>query len=108
MTMVAEPISKRRLPQDLTSYYERAPFTLLHGVDDDVIPVAISEEFAANLRRHAWPVEVAALPTDHAAIAGAEYDKAGDRYTAAHGPGALAVAADVAARIAKLAVQSTA
>lgn len=105
--MVVEPISARPLPADLADYRERAPFTLLHGADDDVIPVAASEEFAATLRRHEWPVEVAELPTDHAAIAGAEYDPAADRYSAAHDPGSLAIAAEVAGRIATIATVSS-
>jgi dienelactone hydrolase len=106
--IAAEPISGRHLPSDLADYRQRTPFTLLHGVDDDVIPVAVSAEFAANLRRYEWPVEVTELPTDHAAIAGAAYDPDADRYSAAHDPTALAIASDVAARIATIVTQSTA
>ncbi|WP_006243503.1 alpha/beta hydrolase [Mycolicibacterium tusciae] len=106
--MVVEPVSARPLPRDLADYRERAPFTLLHGVDDDVIPVAASGEFAATLRRYGWPVEVVELPTDHAAIAGAEYDPTADRYSAAHDPAALSIAADVAGRIAAMATRSNA
>ena len=106
--MTAEPISGRPLPIDLTDYHERTPFTLLHGVDDDVIPATASGQFAATLRRYEWPVEVDELPTDHAAIAGAEYDPAADRYSAAHTPGALAIAADVAGRIATVVTKSNA
>ena len=106
--MVAEPISGRHLPSDLAGYHDRTPFTLLHGVDDDVIPAAISTEFASALRRHEWPVDVTELPTDHAAIAGARYDRAADRYSAAQDPAALAIASDVAGRIATVVTQSTA
>lgn len=106
--MAAEPLSGRPLPADLANYQVGAPFTLLHGVDDDVVPVAASEEFASMLRRHAWPVEVAELPTDHAGIAGAEYDPAADRYSAAQDPHVLAISAQVAGRIATVATQSNA
>ena len=106
--MAPEPVSGRHLPSDLTGFDDRTPFTLLHGVDDDVIPVAISAEFAANLRSHEWPVEVVELPTDHAAIAGAEYDGTADRYSAAQDPEALAIAREVAGRIATVVTQSTA
>jgi len=106
--MAAEPISGSHLPADLTDYHERAPFTLMHGVDDDVVPVRASEEFAATLRAHDWPVETIELSADHAWIAGAQYDPAADRYSAAHDPRALAVAADVAGRIAALATKSSA
>lgn len=106
--MATEPVSGRPLPADLRAYGVGVPFTLLHGTDDDVIPVAASREFGATLRRHGWPVEVAELPTDHAAIAGAAYGPAADRYSAARDPAALAIAADVAGRIATLATKSNA
>ena len=106
--MAIEPISGRHLPSDLAGYHEHTPFTLMHGVDDNVVPVGASEEFAVTLRRYEWPVEVVELPTDHAAIAGAEYDQRADRYSAARDPAALAIAADVAGRIAAVATQSSA
>ncbi|MGO4445025.1 alpha/beta hydrolase family protein [Mycobacterium sp. 2YAF39] len=105
--MVAEPISGARLPTDLSGFQQRTPFTLLHGVDDDVIPIAISQEFAVNLRKQGWPVDEGHLPTDHAAIAGAHHDKAADRYSAAHDQGTLTVAAVVAGRIAGVTPQSS-
>jgi hypothetical protein len=40
------------------------------------------------------------LPADHGAIAGATYDRALDRYSAANDPQVLALAAEVADRIA--------
>jgi dipeptidyl aminopeptidase/acylaminoacyl peptidase len=98
--MVADPLSGGPLPADLTDCEDRAPFTLLHGVDDAVIPVAVSRDFAATLREQGWPVEVAELPADHGTIAGARYDAAVDRYSAAFDVGALAVTDDVATRIA--------
>lgn len=75
-------------------------FLLLHGSGDDVVPATASHDFAEVLRRAEWAVEVVELDTDHGAIAGARYDPAGDRYLPAEDPQALAVAADVAARIA--------
>ncbi len=77
-----------------------APFTLLHGVRDDVVPVETSRAFARGLQQIGWPVEMVELDTDHGAIAGARYDAANDRYLAADDPGTRAVIRDVAARIA--------
>ena len=101
--MVADPLSGDPLPADLANGHDRVPFTLLHGVNDDVIPVEASRDFAARLRRQDWPVEVAELPADHGTIAGARYDAEVDRYFAAHDPDALSVADDVATRIAAVA-----
>jgi dipeptidyl aminopeptidase/acylaminoacyl peptidase len=75
---------------------------LLHGLSDDVIPVTVSREFASVLRRNDWPVELVELPADHGSIAGARYDTAADRYSAAGDRHTLAVATEVAARIAAL------
>ena len=52
------------------------------------------------LRHNDWPVEVVELPADHGSIAGAVYDAAAGRYSAATDSKTLAVAADVAAHIA--------
>ncbi len=79
-----------------------APFVLLHGVHDDVIPVAATHEFAADLERVGWPVQVVDLDTDHWAIAGARYDATLDQCFAAEDTHSRSVAADVAARIAAL------
>jgi dienelactone hydrolase len=98
--MVPDPIFGRMLSAELPSGGGRWPFTLLHGVSDDVIPVAVSREFSSVLRRNGWPVELVELPADHGSIAGARYDVAVDRYSAAGDRDTLAVAAEVAARIA--------
>ena len=79
------------------------PFTLLHGLADDVVPVAASREFAAGLMKRGWPVQLVELTADHGTIAGARYDSAADGYLPAGDPDALAVAAGVAARIAAVA-----
>lgn len=76
-----------------------APFTLLHGTRDDVVPVTASKAFAASLDRVGWPVEVVEIDTDHGAIAGARYDAAVDRYFPADDAQTRGVAAEVAARI---------
>lgn len=76
------------------------PILLLHGVDDDVVPVAASRDFAAALRGHGWPAEYVEVAADHGSIAGARYDAEADRYDADDAAATLAVAADVAARIA--------
>lgn len=95
----ADPIAGRPLDRDVPTH-RRGTFLLLHGAADDVVPPSASHAFAAALRTAGWPVEVVELDTDHAAIAGARYDPAGDRYLAAEDPPALAVADDVAGRIA--------
>jgi dienelactone hydrolase len=101
--MVTDPIFGRVPATRLKPVARRCPFTLLHGLSDDVIPVSATREFASALRRNEWPVEVVEIPADHGSIAGASYDTAADRYLAADDPQTLAVAADVAARIAALA-----
>jgi dienelactone hydrolase len=101
--MVTDPIFGRVPATQLKRDARPCPFTLLHGRFDDVIPVAVTHEFASALRRNQWPVEVVELPADHGSIAGARYDSAADRYAAADDAQTLAVAADVAARIAALA-----
>lgn len=98
--MVADPIFGRIPATQLNASAQRCPFTLLHGVSDAVIPVTVSHDFASVLRRNDWPVEVVELAADHGSIAGAVYDTAADRYCAAEDPDTLAVAAEVASRIA--------
>src|ERR1700722_8593010 len=98
--MVPDPISGRVPANQLHGVGAGSPFTLLNGVSDRVIPVAVAHEFAAALRNNDWPVEVVELPADHGSIAGAADDAAAGRYSAATGSKTLAVAADVAARIA--------
>lgn len=95
----ASPITGRVL-DGVPPAHDDGEFLLLHGAGDDVVPAAASHRFAAALARADWPVEVVELDTDHAAIAGARYDPAGDRYLPAEDPHALAVTADVAERIA--------
>ncbi|KUI42026.1 esterase [Mycobacterium sp. IS-1590] len=96
--MVADPISGSPLPGQLDGH--PVPFTLLHGAHDDVIPVDASRDFAETLSRNGWPVSCVVLEADHGSIAGATYDPAADRYSAASDPVSLSVATDVAARIA--------
>jgi dipeptidyl aminopeptidase/acylaminoacyl peptidase len=98
--MVTDPIFGRVPAAELKRGARRGPFTLLHGLSDEVIPVAATRDFADALRRNKWPVEVVELPADHGSIAGASYDTVADRYSAADDAETLAVAADVAARIA--------
>ncbi|MCT7661816.1 alpha/beta hydrolase family protein [Mycobacterium deserti] len=97
--MARDPISGAPLP---TSFGDESPtpFTLLHGADDDVIPPDASREFAETLQNNDWPVDCTVLAADHGSIAGAEYDPTADRYSPASDAPALAIADDVAARIA--------
>ncbi|HTY32844.1 esterase [Mycobacterium sp.] len=98
--MAPDPISGRP-PSDLLSADRiGAPFTLLHGLADDAVPVTASRAFAAELQQVGWPVELVELDADHGSIAGADYDAAADRYVPARGGRALEVAGEVAARIA--------
>ncbi|MFI5508315.1 esterase [Mycobacterium sp. NPDC051804] len=99
---VADSVSGQTLPTDLSEFGEGSPFTLLHGVQDDVIPVEASRDFAAILRRNGWIVELAELPTDHAAIAGADYDELSDRYRPATEPRALLTVDSVAEKISNI------
>jgi dienelactone hydrolase len=98
--MVRDPISGERIAQDIPGGQRRTPFVLLHGTADAVVPIDASRTFAAALRHNGWPVEFEKLSTDHAAIAGASYDTDADRYEPAADPASLAIADDVAARIA--------
>jgi dienelactone hydrolase len=98
--MMPDPISGDIPVAQLEGGAHRSPFTLLQGLTDRVIPASVTHEFASALRQHDWPVEVVELPADHGSIAGAVYDPVAGRYSAAADPQTLAVAADVAARIA--------
>jgi dipeptidyl aminopeptidase/acylaminoacyl peptidase len=98
--MARDPISGAHVQDALATAHVGGPFTLLHGVRDDVVPLSASKQFAASLERVGWPVEVVELDTDHGAIAGARYDAAADRYDPADDAQTHAVVADVANRIA--------
>ncbi|HEV7850413.1 MAG TPA: esterase, partial [Mycobacterium sp.] len=99
--VTTDPISGREPAAGLAnSGGHRSPFTLLHGIADDVVPASASRRFATDLERHGWPVDLVELDADHGSIAGARYDRVADRYHAAEDPRTLDIAADVAARIA--------
>jgi dienelactone hydrolase len=100
--MALDPISGREPASELAGSGPQSPFTLLHGINDDVVPISASRRFAADLEQHGWPVELVELDADHASIAGACYDPVAGRYNAAEDHESLAVAADVADRIAAL------
>lgn len=101
--MARDPISGGYVGDDLASQSVGAPFTLLHGVRDDVVPVETSRTFAVSLERAGWPVEVVEIDTDHGAIAGARYEPSVDRYFSADDAQTRVVVGDVAARIAAVA-----
>ncbi len=100
--MVPDPISGTPLTDGFTAADVGSPFTLLHGLDDDVVPVGTSREFAARLERLGWPVEMVELAADHGSIAGADYDALADRYEPAKDGPARIVAQQVAGRIAAM------
>lgn len=97
--MVPDPLTGRP-PADAVSADGGTPFTLLHGLADDVVPVTASREFAEGLERVGRPVNLVELAADHGSIAGADYDDAADRYEPGTSAEALRVAHEVAARIA--------
>jgi dipeptidyl aminopeptidase/acylaminoacyl peptidase len=99
--MAPDPLTAAQLPARLPG--QGSPFTLLHGVADDVVPIEMSRSFAETLTDNDWPVELVELAADHGSIAGARYDRVQDRYFAADDPDVLAVAVDVAGRIAAVA-----
>ncbi len=101
--MATDPISGRTVTELLSGGQAHTPFTLLHGLADDVVPPTASEEFASALQHAGWPVQVVTLAADHGSIAGADYDAAADRYVPGESDGAQQVARDVAERIAVLA-----
>jgi dipeptidyl aminopeptidase/acylaminoacyl peptidase len=96
-----DPITAAHLPRELPA--PGSPFTLLHGVADDIVPVEVSRSFATTLNDNEWPVELVELDADHGSIAGARFDPDIRRYFPADDPATLAVAADVAERIANTA-----
>lgn len=98
--MVPDPISGRRPSDMLPADRVGSPFTLLHGLADDAVPVGASRAFAADLQGIGWPVELVELAADHGSIAGADYDPVADRYEPGTSEEAQRVAAEVAARIA--------
>jgi len=91
-----DPVTGMSLTQSLPTAVHPTAFTLMHGVADDIVPVAASRAFAQQLTQAGWPVQVVELPTDHGGIAGAELDPTGDGYQAATDPATRAVAAEVA------------
>lgn len=95
-----DPISGAVPARALSGVEPRSPLLLLHGAADDVVPDSASRDFAAELKRHGWQAEFVGIDADHASIAGADYDPVAGRYSASEDPETLAVATDVAARIA--------
>jgi len=98
--MDRDPISGRPVSVGLSSDHVGSPFTLIHGLADDIVPVQVSRAFAASLRRIGWPVDLLELTADHWSIAGTEYDAFTKRYEPGKGGRAHSVAGEVAARIA--------
>lgn len=101
--MADDPISGEAVTDLLSTAQAGTPFTLLHGMADDVVPISASEKFAEALQHAGWPVDLIALAADHGSIAGADYDVAADRYVPGESDAARQVAQEVAGRIAMLA-----
>lgn len=98
--MAPDPICGRLVADGITPDHVGSPFTLLHGLADDAVPVTASRDFAAALERIGWPVDVVELAADHGTIAGADYDPVSDRYQTGKSEDARVMAAEVAALIA--------
>jgi hypothetical protein len=79
------------------------PFWLLHGIDDGLVDVEHSREFAKALRTHAWPVHFHELETNHAGIVMTQYDPGLKRCVPATGGHARAAGQRVAAILARAA-----
>ncbi len=98
-----DPVSGLQLLTDrLPSSPRPTPFTLMHGIGDEVVQVSVSRAFAQQLTQAGWPVEVVELATDHAGIASAEPDPSSDGYRAAVDEQTIAVATEVADQIAEI------
>jgi predicted esterase len=95
-----DPISGEQLTGSLPRIDNTSPFTLIHGIADDIAPVAMSRAFAQALELAHWPVELVELPTDHAGIVGTTLDDAQEHYQPATDEKAIAVVIEVADRIA--------
>lgn len=65
------------------------PFWLVHGTEDQVVPVARSRDWAAQLAKRGWPVRLTELRTDHAGVIGTEYDQRLRRCVPSAGEGAV-------------------
>lgn len=95
-----DPISGDLLTGQIPDGDDRSPFTLVHGIADDVTPVAASRAFGQALDQAHWPVEVIEIPTDHGGIVGIELDASEDGWHRATDEAALTVTAGVADRVA--------
>jgi predicted esterase len=78
------------------------PFTVVHGIADDVAPVAMSRAFAQQLEQADWPVEVVELATDHVGIVGTVFDETRDHCFPATDDATRELVAGVAGRIARV------
>lgn len=94
-----EPISGLLPPELVARGGGAVPFHLLHGTDDEVVPVDRSRRMAAALAEHGWPVRFDELDTDHAGIVGAVYDPAIGRCRPSDAPAVVAAAGRSAAAI---------
>lgn len=99
-----EPISGGPIPAELPADVDRPPFTLLHGVADDIAPVPGARAFTQQLEQQGWPVELVELPTDHWGIVGTTYDAATDTCSPAEDDATRRVVHEVADRIAAAAL----
>jgi dipeptidyl aminopeptidase/acylaminoacyl peptidase len=104
--MANDPISGGPVLRDVGDTAARAPFSLLVGDGDDVVPASAAVEFAAGLQALNWPVEIIEVAGDHGSIAGARYDAAADRYEPDSDPATMVVARAVATHIVAVALPS--
>lgn len=100
-----DPISGEVLPGRLPDLADPPAMTLVHGIADDVVPLAASRTFAVALERAGWPVQIVELAADHASIAGTVRDAALEDYLPADDEATRAVAAEVADLVARATLQ---
>jgi predicted esterase len=101
-----DPISGEPLTGSLPTIDDPSPFTLIHGIADDVAPASMSRAFTQALELARWPVQLIELPTDHAGIVGTTFDDAREHCLPATDEKTMAVASEVADRIVAITASS--
>ncbi|MGA9102336.1 alpha/beta hydrolase [Aeromicrobium sp.] len=94
-----DPISGEVLTGGIPTTDHTSPFTLIHGIADDIASVAMSRAFAQALEQAQWPVTVHELPTDHVGIVGTVFDDTREHCLPATDKKTQAIVAEVADRI---------
>jgi dienelactone hydrolase len=75
---LASPIRQRPVLDDISADHA-VPCVIVHGTDDEGVPVERSRTAYRLLAASGWPVELREIETNHAGIVGARYDPARGR-----------------------------